>query len=166
MKKIVIALIIALVVAAAMHFIIRNRDEHSIKKSLKSLAASVSKSKNVDVQGIAFFKKVATIKLLFSDDCTISVGTSIPTIHGIDDLIAFYTQGMRTVHEIKVTFHDISVAIGEDRSTAKTFMTAKATCPDFQEGGGGVEAREIEMSWKKYDRTWKIITVNEVKTLY
>lgn len=166
MNKFVLALIVALVVAVATVLIIRSRDEYRIKKNLKLLAASVSKYRDIDEEGIAFLKKVARMKSLFFKDCTIMVGKPVPVIQGIEELIAFYTHAMRTVSEIKVTFHDISVVVEEDRKTAKTLMTAKADSPDLQEGGDSIDAREVEMIWKKYEGKWKITTVNEVKILY
>lgn len=165
MKKITIPLILTLTVSfIIIFFITRNRDERRIRKNLGSLAAAVSKSR--DEGNLSFIAKIAKIRSLFTKDCRITVGAPIPDIEGIEMLVAIFSQALKSVDEVKVNFYDISVTIGEERTTARTAMTAKATGHDPHVGRRVTDAREIEMDWKKIDGTWKIREVRAVRTLY
>jgi hypothetical protein len=176
LKKILLVIITAFLVVVAIVIIIRNRDEYRIKKKLKSLAALVTKSKGTNEVGVAFLSRVAALQKLFSKDCSVSLGETIPQMRGmeefvpkmlgIEEVIAVYTQAMRSVSDITVTFHDISLNIEDNRKTAETLMTAKVKCSECYEGEEGIDAREFEMGWEKVDGKWKIQSVNEVKTLY
>lgn len=165
MKKITIPLILTLTVSLmAIFFITRNRDERHIRKNLSSLAATISKSR--DEGALALIAKAQKIKSFFTQDCRIVVGAPIPDIQGLEMLVAVFYQALRSVDEVNVGFHDISVTIGEEGITAKTVMTAKATGPDPQGGERVTDAREIEMDWKKIDGTWKIAEVRVVQILH
>ena len=165
MKKITIALILILTILFIMiFFTTRHRDQRLIKKGLGSLAITVSKSTNEGE--LAFIAKTRKIKSLFTQACRIVVGDPIPDIQGLEMLATAFCQALRSVDELNVGFYDISITIGEEGTTAKTMMTAKATGPDPYEGGPVTDVREIEMNWKKIDGTWKIAEVRAVQTLH
>jgi len=176
LKRILVVIIVVFIVVVTIVIIMRNRDEYRIKKNLKTLATLVTKSKGTNEVGVAFLSRVAALRKLFSKDCSVSLGESVPKMHGmekfvpkmlgIEEVIAVYTQAMRSVSDITVTFHDISITIEENRKTAETLMTAKVKCSECYEGEEGIDAREFEMGWEKVDGKWKIKTVKEVKTLY
>ncbi len=175
MKKILLILVVALVVVSIV-IIVRSRDEYRIKKKLKSLAALVTKSKGVDEKGLALIARAAALKKLFARDCSVSLGEYVPGIRdmgefvpdmlGIEEVVGMYTMAMRSISDIKVTFHDISVTIGDNRKTANTYMTAKVKCAECFEGDEGIDAREFEMEWEKVEGKWRIKEVKEVETLY
>ena len=164
MKKITVPLILTLTVSLIIIFFTsRNRDERRIRKNLGSLAVTVSKSR--DQGDLAFIAKAQRIKSFFTQDCRIVVGAPVPDIQGVEMLAGVFYQALRSVDEVKVGFYDISITIAEQGSSAKTVMTAKATSSDPHGGGRVTDAREIEMDWKKIDRTWKIVEVRAIQVL-
>ncbi|MCD5401476.1 nuclear transport factor 2 family protein [candidate division NPL-UPA2 bacterium] len=108
---------------------------------------------------------IQRIKLLFTQDCRIAVGAPVPEIRGHDMLISALHQARRIVGKIEVDFYDISVIIGENRTTARATMTAAATGLDPQRDKRVIEAREVEMRWKKVEGEWRIAEVRLIRTL-
>ena len=108
---------------------------------------------------------IRKIKSLFTPDCQIVVGAPIPEIQGHDMLISTIYQARRIVNRIDIDFYDISVTIGDNHVRARTIMTAAATGLAPQEGERVIEAREIEMRWKKVEGLWKIREVRLIQTL-
>jgi len=123
----------------------------------------VSKSGNEnEVMALANIQK---IKTLFTRNCRIAVGAPIPEIRGHDMLMSTVYQARKMVNKIDVDFYDISIIIGDKQVTARTTMTVKATGPDSRGDKQVIEAREIEMRWKKIENRWKIAEVQVIRTL-
>ncbi len=167
---------IILFVVAAVVIIMRNRDIYHIGKNLKTLSTLVTKSKSSNLTGVTLLARAAALRKLFSEDCTVSLGESIPEVHGMDEFIpktlgieevmAVYARTMQSVSDITVTFHDVSITIAENRKNAESLMTAKVKCAECYEGEEGIDAREFSFGWERVEGKWKIKKVKEVKTLY
>ena len=164
MKKAVILVFLGMAVVAAIFFLTCKQDQRIIKKKLNLLADTVSRSPDQDE--LTSLAKAGRLKGLFTPDCLIELGEPIPRIDDRETLMAMYYNFQRAIPRIEVTFRDIAVTIERPPLAAKTVMTATAVSPDSDGGGRRTDAREIEMEWKKIDRTWKIFKVSEVKTLY
>lgn len=165
MRKVVIPLVLVGIVLFIIIFLITyNRDQRIIKKKLNSLADTISKSDNEG--DLAFITKAGRLNSSFTQDCLIEVGAPIPRIEGLETLMAVFSHFQQSAYNIDVTFYDITVTVDQQRITARTVMTVKATGPDPNGGGDMTDAREIEMDWKKIDSTWKIARVSEIKTLH
>ena len=158
-KAIVIACIV-LAAAAALYLLTRDRDEQRIRKNLALLADTVTKP-GEGIGEIPLMGRTRTVQSLFTDDCTISVGRPVPDVTGIQQLTTVYFQAMRMTDAIEVTFHDVSVAIGDDGVSATTTMTAKATRAKDR----AIEAREVELTWKKLEGKWRIHRAESVRVL-
>ncbi len=164
MKKLILVLTFLLTASFIVFFLLtRQGDERQIRKNLISLAAMVSKLG--DESELIALANIQKIKSLFTRDCQISLGAPVPEIRGRDMLISALHQARRMVERIEVDFYDISVIIGENYMTAKTTMTAKATALDPQRGKRVMEAREVDMCWKKVEGEWKIAKVQLIRTL-
>ena len=140
------------------------RDESQIRKNLGLLRGLLEKSS--DENPIAALGKARKAGTFFVDDCNVRVGSPVPDINGNGQLVAIVQQARKSAYEVKVRFSDISVLISDDRNTASVSMTASAIACEAGGAGRNIEAREVEMSWVKLDRVWKIKEVRAVETLH
>ena len=145
-------------------FLLRDNDEAMIRNELSSLAAVCSKLSDNSGE-LVIMGKANRLKTLFTQDCVISVGRPVPEMTGVDTLAAVFFQAMRTVSEMEVTFVDISVTVDDVRVSATTTMTARATEARGVGSSRELQAREIQMLWRKVDGTWKIAKATVVKIL-
>lgn len=166
MKKIIIVLIFVIIILLIIFlFLSYDRDERIIRKNLRILKATTSKSK--DDNNLTLIAKTQKIQSLFTDECRVIVEyKQIPEIDNLNELLAVYQQYFRLVDDIKVNFYDTSIRIMNDRNSADVLMTAKATGTDPQDHEKISEAREVQMIWKKIDNKWKIAEVKALKTLH
>ena len=162
------AFVIALVAVAAVvvWLLTQDGDQRLIRKNLDRLAAAAYKPRGAVIEGLDIFKRVAVIQSLFTADCVISAGEPAPEMKGTDELCAIFSQGIKTVKELKILFKDVSVAVAPDHASATVAMTVEAIGADFQESGRRFDAREVEVAWKKAEGKWKIAAVKEVQTLH
>lgn len=165
MKKFILTLSFMLLVSFSVFFLfIRRGDERQIRKNLISLVVMISKLG--DENEFIALANIQRIRSLFIRDCRIVLGAPVAEIHGQDRLVSALLQARRTVGRIEVDFYDISVILGENSLTAKTMMTVKVTGPDPRINGRIIEAREVEMHWKKVGGEWKIAQVRLIRTLH
>ncbi len=162
MKRIIIVAAVVVVAVAVVFLLAADRDERQIRKNLRGLGKTVSRT--ADTSDLALIGKIGRIKSLFTKDCRITMSPPVPEINSIDILVAVFGQAMHTIDELKVTFHDVSVAIDEKRTEADTFMTARTV----RSSGGRREtdAREMKMRWKKIEGVWQIAEIEEIRTLH
>ena len=151
-------LIAACVAAAAVliFVLMRDSDERRIRAQLKRFRNVVTKSDEA-VSEIVLLGNTRALQALLTDACTVRIGSPVPDMNGKRSIVAAYFHVMKMSLTIEVALYDISVTIGDDRATATSVMTATAGSPDGR--GDGIEAREIEMRWKKIEDTWKIAEV-------
>ena len=90
-------------------------------------------------------------------------GPGFSSITGRDTLIATIGRFKSVGRELEVRFVDVEIAVNPDRSTAQATMTAEAHFSD--EGGRGLEARELDVTFRRLDGDWVVSSVALVRTL-
>jgi len=101
----------------------------------------------------------------FLKECRIEIGDPVPRIQGEQDLIRVTVQIRQNAGEIKVNLSDISIIVEEDRTRAKSTLTAAAAASGFRGGGEEVLPREIEIDWEKTGGKWKIKEARAIEVL-
>jgi hypothetical protein len=145
---------VAILAGAVLIFLAtRDSDERRIRRRLKMLAEKATNTEG-ELSEMALVGRGRAIQSAFTKDCVVSIGRPIPDVNGPGQLATVYLHTMKTVKNLEVTLHDVTVAVDEAGSTAVTYLTVKATSPDF--GQDGVDVREIEMKWRKVDDSWRI----------
>ena len=165
MRKVIFILILLIVFVLVVFLVTRgNRDERQIRKNLGTLASLVEKGeKESIIQSGVQAKKIASF---FLEDCRVEVGAPVPNIKGEQDLIAATTHIRQMVGNISVSFSDISITVEENRTRARSTLTAAATVSSSLVEKGEVLPRELEMNWEKVGREWKIKEIGAVETLH
>lgn len=170
MKRIAAIVGAALAVAAVAGIVLamRGRDERAIRKNIKEIAESASKSK--EDQFFTLLGKSETIKSRFAPDCRVAVEGELPEIAGAEALAGIVLQVLHSIQELKVEIDDVGVTVAPDRLGADSVMTARAiapspSAPDVMGGGGLMDLREVKIQWRKIDGKWRVARLDARKVL-
>ena len=163
-KMIFVLAAVAVVVLAVLFVAQRNRDERVIRKNLSTLGSLVEKhEEETIIQSGLRAKEIATY---FLDDCRIDVGNPVQPMEGIQDLVSTAARIRQIAGNIKVSLSDISISVEEDRIRARVTLTAAATVSRSLTEKGEVYPRELDMSWERTGREWKIREIKVIETLH
>lgn len=141
-----------------------NRDERRIRKNLEKLASLLEKTEKESIlQAGVRAKKVAAF---FKEDIRVEVGDPVPLLQIKQELIrttVHFYQGLDTV---KVKLSDVEITLKEDGGSARSLFTAVAAVTGAPRGSGDVLPRELEVTWEKEERKWKIRQVRTIEILH
>ena len=136
-------------------------DEERIRAALEELAATVSQSGG---EGLAQMTRAATLGSFFAPDVEVDLGAPYAPFRGRDTIMALAAKAAVPGEGFDVRFVDVEV----DVAPGGTDATARMTATLADRGGlldRGLDARELEMAWRKVDGGWLIARVTGIETL-
>jgi hypothetical protein len=136
-------------------------DEQAIRVALDELATSVSEPAGEGVEALA---RAARLGQFFAPDVVVDLGQPFPVITDRDTLMAMAANAHVPGQELEVRFVDVEVKVlpGGAEAVVHLTVTAAGTGRSFDRG---LDARELEMGWRKRGGTWEIARVTGVETL-
>jgi SnoaL-like domain len=108
--------------------------------------------------------RAASLRAEFDQHITIDAGPPFSTLSGRDAVIGAAARLNTSVPDVELRFVDVQVSMAPDRASANVYMTAEATFREAR-GGQALEARELDVTFRKADGAWVISNVNLVRTL-
>lgn len=136
-------------------------DEGRIRAALEELAAAVSEPGG---EGLAQLTHAAALGAFFAADVEVNPGAPYAPFRGRDTLMAMAAKVSAPGQGLDVRFVDVEVDVAPGGTEAVARMTATVA-----ERGAladrGIDAREIEMAWRKTDGNWVIARVTGIETL-
>jgi len=136
-------------------------DEGRIRAALEELAATVSEP---GAEGLGQVTHAAALGGFFAPDVEVDLGAPFTPFRGRDTIMAMAAKAAVPGQGLDVRFVDVEVEVAPGGTDATTRMTATVA----DRGGraqGGIDARELEMTWRKTDGQWVIARVTGIETL-
>jgi ketosteroid isomerase-like protein len=134
-------------------------ETRKIRRKLDALAAVVNER---PVDGLTQVARTARLAQFFTEDVVVEPGRGAGPIHGRERLIALASRAP-TDEAFRLAFVDISISIDGDAS-ATAHLTATASSRDSETGQADVDAREVELQFRKAN-DWQISRIALVDTL-
>ncbi len=159
------SLIILAVALAAAYYAYRRYfpdDEAVIRARLDDLAATVSHTGGGE--GFSTLTRAAKFGTFFTQDVVIDIGGGFAPIQGRDMVLALAAKAQVPGEGFTIRFVDVTVVVDPSGLSALATMTATAqgrSLGDFQ----AIDARELEMAWRKNDGEWQIDRVTGVEAI-
>jgi hypothetical protein len=94
----------------------------------------------------------------------VDAGPPFSSVKGRDTLVGLVARLNGTVQDLEVEFDDVQVSVAPDRQSARVYLTASAHFRDAG-GGRGLEARELDVVFRRVDGDWVVSEVALVRTL-
>jgi len=157
----IVAILVALAAAYYAYRWCFPDDEAVIRTRLDDLAATVSHS---SAEGFAQLTRAAKFGTFFTEDVVIEIGGGVASIRGRDTVMALAAKAQVPGEGFTIRFVDVTVVVDPSGLSALATMTATAqgrSLGDYQ----AIDARELEMGWRKVDGEWQIDRVTGVETL-
>lgn len=136
-------------------------DEGRIRDALDDLAATVSEPGG---DGLGQMARAARLGGFFARDVVVDLGRGYTRIEGRDTLMALAAKAQVPGEGMDVRFVDVEIDVAPGGEDAVVHLTATVL------GRGrpfesGLDAKELEMAWRKVDDTWVITRVTGVDAL-
>jgi ketosteroid isomerase-like protein len=161
-KRVVLTVVLLLLVWFAYRHLFPN-DEAQIRAVLDAVADALGDgaAEGSDVRRLA---RAASIRSLLDADITVEAGPPFIRLQGRDTIIGTVARLNGSVEDLEVGFDDVQVTVAPDGATAHVYLTAEA---QFRDGSGarGLEARELDITFRKQDGDWLVADVALVQTL-
>lgn len=136
-------------------------DEGRIRAALEELAAAVSEP---GAEGLAQVTRAATLGAFFAADVEVDLGAPFTPFRGRDTIMAMAAKAAVPGQGLDVRFVDVEVDVAPGGADAVARMTAtvaeRGVAADRE-----IDARELEMAWRKMDGDWVIARVTGIETL-
>jgi hypothetical protein len=136
-------------------------DEGRIQEALDDLAATVGEPGG---DGLGQMARAARIGSFFARDVVIDLGQPYARIEGRDTLMALAAKMQVPGEGLDVRFVDVSIDVAPGGTDAVVHLTATVASRG-RPFDSGLDAKELEMNWRKVDDTWLIAHVTGVSTL-
>ena len=154
-KALIILLVLAVAGGAAFGFYrYRTRDERQIKKNIKALAKLVSRTP--EDSSLLIEGKAMKFSSFFTTNCRAVYGPPIPDMSGIDDIRIIVSTGLKMFKKLDVEGRDAKVNISSDRQEAESVVTVRISGSHGDEVEQLLDDREVELSWVKVEKLWKV----------
>jgi hypothetical protein len=136
-------------------------DEARIVAVLERIADGVSSgAEDGDIGRLA---RAASLRHEFAPAVTVDAGPPFQRITGREAIIGAAARTAGSIRNLSITFPDVAIAVASDRQSATAVVTAEAR---FDEGGGrGLDARELELAFTRYEGDWVVSAVTLVRPL-
>ena len=136
-------------------------DEGRIRDALDDLAATVSEPGG---DGLGQMARAARLGGFFAQDVVVDLGGPYSRLEGRDTIMALAAKTQVPGEGLDVRFVDVSVDVAPGGADAVVHLTATVASRGrpFE---NGLDAKELEMAWRKVDDTWVIARVTGVDTL-
>jgi hypothetical protein len=161
-KRVVLAAVALMALWFGWRWVFPN-DEAQIRAVLDRIADAVGSgaAKEGEVGRIA---RAASIRKELDPQIAVDAGPPFMRLIGRDTLIGTVARVNSSVRDLEVQFEDVQVSVAPDRETAKVYLTAEAYFRD-QRGGRGLEARELDVTFRRLEGNWVVSDVALVRTL-
>lgn len=140
-----------------------DKDIRQIQKNLNIAVSLVEKKHEETI--ITSLTRVQKLASFFSEDCQIEVGSPVPEISSKNELISTASQLRQLVNDIKIKLSEVSITL-QNHTTAKSTFVATAFVDSSLLEKGEVYPRQLEMTWEKIGKDWRIKKVKVVEVLY
>lgn len=162
MRRIIIVVIIAAAGWFGWRWLFPD-DEAQIRALLERIEESVGSGAATEGE-VARIARAAGIRSALDPQITVDAGPPFSKITGRDALIGTVARMNSTVRDLDVQFVDVQITLEPDGTTARAYMTAEARYQGAQ-GERGLEARELDVTFRKLEGDWVVSTVALVRTL-
>ena len=136
-------------------------DEGRIRAALEELAAAVSEP---GAEGLAQMTRAAALGGFFAPDVEVDLGPPFAPFRGRDTIMAMAAKAAVPGQGLDVRFVDVEVDVAPGGADAVARMTATVAERGVA-ADRGIDARELEMAWRKVDGDWVIARVTGIETL-
>jgi hypothetical protein len=137
-------------------------DEAQIRQLLTRVADAIGND-GTDAGNIEGLAQVAALQNDFAVDATVDAGEPFQRLTGRQAIVSAAAKIRVAVRNLEIRFPDVSVDVAEGGEHATALVTAEARFDD--DGGRGIDARELEMSFTRVDGRWVIASVTLVQPL-
>jgi hypothetical protein len=137
-------------------------DEAQIRALLDRIAAAVGSGAAGEGE-VGKIARAASVRRELDPEITVDAGPGFSSIKGRDTLIGTIARFNSTAQNLEVRFVDVGVVVSPDRTTARASMTAEARFTG--QDGRGLEARELDVGFRRLDGDWVVSSVALVRTL-
>lgn len=155
--------VLAVACAAALALVIWQlwpSEARRVRRKLDALASVVNEQ---PTDGIGQIARTAQLAKFFSDDVVLEPGRGAGAIHGRERLLALASRAPNDGDPYSLEFVDVSVVV-EGSQEATAHLTATLTSHDAETSESRVDAREIELQFRRTD-DWRISRIALVDTL-
>ena len=136
-------------------------DEGRIRDALDDLAATVSEPGG---DGLGQMARAARLGGFFAQDVVVDLGRPYTRIEGRDTIMALAAKVQVPGEGMDVRFVDVTVEVAPGGADAVVHLTATVASRG-RPLENSLDAKELEMTWRKVDDTWLIARVTGVDTL-
>lgn len=158
-----LVLFAVLIVSVIFLFIRRDRDIIIIKKNLDEISSLLEKQGQETL--FVSLSKMQKLASFFFDDCQINVGSPVPHIAGKNELMATASQMRQLANNIDIKLSEISIDLEGNTSARTTFVAAASVSGSVLEKEE-IYPRQLDITWEKAERKWKIKKVEIINVLH
>lgn len=138
-------------------------DESQIRAVLGRISHIVEETAKADAGGIEGLARVASLQEEFALDATIEAGAPLQRLKGRQPIVAAAARVLLAARNLELRFPDMAIDVEDDGETATAIVTAEA---HFDDGGRRtMDARELEMTFTRFDGRWVIAAVTLIEPL-
>ena len=114
--------------------------------------------------GLGQMARAARLGSFFAQDVVVDLGRPYSRLEGRDTIMALAAKMQVPGEGLDVRFVDVAIDVAPAGADAVVHLTATVASRGrpFE---SGLDAKELEMAWRKVDDTWVIARVTGVETL-
>jgi hypothetical protein len=139
-------------------------DEAQIHALLERIADGIGAGADDGEGNVSRLARAASLRHDFDSDVTIDAGPPFEKLRGRDAIIGTAATVHGSVRNLVVSFTDVTVDVDRALGGATANLTAEARF-DAAGGGRSLEAREVDVAFKRIDGSWVVSAVTLVQTL-
>ena len=138
-------------------------DEVAIHRVLDRIARAAG-SGPAGEGDVARIARSVSIRSALDPEITIDAGPPFHVTSGREVLLGTVARLNTTMEDLEVRFADVQISVDPSRTSAKVYTTAEAL---FREASGdrGVEARELDLTFRRLEGDWVVSGIAAVRTL-
>lgn len=137
-------------------------DEAMIRALLDRIAESVSGAEGDS--NITRMARAAGLRSELDPQITVDAGPPFSKLTGRDAVIGTAARFNTTARDVTISFSDVAIDVAPDRASARATLTAEARFR-AAEGGRGLEARELLVTFRRPEGEWVVSDVTLIQTL-
>ena len=138
-------------------------DETQIHRVLDRIAKAAG-SGAAGESDVARIARSMSIRSALDPQITVDAGPPFRATSGRDVLIGTVARLNTTMKDLEVRFADVQISVDPSRTSAKVYTTAEALFHDAR-GDRGLEARELDLTFRRLEGDWVVSHVAPVTTL-
>ena len=138
-------------------------DEAQIERVLQRVARAAGRGEAGEGE-VARIARSVSIRSALDPAITIDAGPPFQQTSGRDVLIGAVARLNTTVNDLEIRFADVQISVDPSRTSAQVYTTAEALFRDAR-GERGLEARELDLTFRRLEGDWVISRVVPVATL-